>query len=129
MVVYTDVMKECGLHDPFVQVNSYCFNRSFIPIILFTETKRCSLPLIKDFVNSLDTAKGLEISSQRLSVDPDEEDEVFIGSYMLFNCKSGFQSSGNNLNVTCNANGQWSTFPICRSTSTTTITSSTNNTN
>ncbi len=62
---------------------------------------------------------GLQISSQHLSVNSEETDGILIGSYILFNCKNGYKNTDNNLNVTCNANGQWSTFPSCTSLSTT----------
>jgi hypothetical protein len=46
-------------------------------------------------------------------MNPGETDQILIGSYILFDCKSGYTNTDNNLNVVCNANGQWSTFPGC----------------
>lgn len=119
-MVYTDVTMVSGRHDLFVQVNHYFLNEIFVSTIENTlETNRCSMPKIRNFLDDPTATRGVQISSQRISVNPDEEDEALIGSYIVFVCKSGFQNTGNSLNVTCNADGQWSTFPSCQSTSTT----------
>ncbi len=85
------------------------------------ETARCSLSTLRNFVNDPTVTQGLEISSQSVSVsaNPDEADQVLIGSYILFDCKGGYTNTDNNLNVICNANGQWTTFPSCIPLSTT----------
>lgn len=121
-MVSIDVMKAFGLHDRFVQVNHDLFNEILVSIIEnISETKRCSMPKIRNFLDDPTATRGLEISSQRISVNPDEEDEALIGSYILFVCKTGFENTGNSLNVTCNADGQWNTFPSCQSRTTTSI--------
>jgi hypothetical protein len=68
---------------------------------------------LQTFLNDPTLTQGLEISSQSLSINPGETDQILIGSYILFDCKSGYTNTDNNLNVVCNANGQWSTFPGC----------------
>jgi hypothetical protein len=66
-----------------------------------------------NFVNDPILTQGLAISSQYVDENADETDQVLIGSYILFNCMSGYTNTDNNLNVICNANGQWSPFPTC----------------
>jgi hypothetical protein len=66
-----------------------------------------------NFVNDPILTQGLVISSQYVDENADETDQALIGSYILFNCMSGYTNTDNNLNVTCNANGQWSPFPTC----------------
>jgi hypothetical protein len=68
---------------------------------------------LKNFVNNDAATNCLQISSQHLSENPNEDNEILIGSYILFRCKSGYTNIDNNLKVTCNANGQWSSFPTC----------------
>jgi hypothetical protein len=72
-----------------------------------------------NFINDPSATNGLEISTQHLSTNSDESDEVLIGSYILFDCKSGYTNTDGNLNVVCNTNGQWSAFPTCVPVSTT----------
>lgn len=69
--------------------------------------------MLRDFIGDSTATRGLDISSQRISMNADEEDEVLIGSYIAFYCVDGYKNTDNNLNVTCNANGRWSTFPSC----------------
>lgn len=90
----------------------------FIDVILLTiisETNRCSLRLLRDFVDDAIATRGLEVSSQRISTPANEDNDVLIGSYVLFHCIDGYRNTDDNLNVTCNADGQWSTFPVCNS--------------
>ena len=61
---------------------------------------------------------GLQISSQRLSLNPNEDDRVLVGSFVLFNCTDGYINEDRNLNVICDINGQWTPFPQCIPTST-----------
>ena len=70
------------------------------------------------FLNDSSATSGLEIVSQRLLSDSDETNEIFVNSYILFRCKAGYDKTDNNQNVTCTANGQWSAYPRCLSTST-----------
>lgn len=104
----------CGHHDHFARVWFDAFheiNMLFFGII--SETNRCSLSTLNDFISDSAASRGLDVSSQRVLVDPNEGDEVLIGSYILLYCMDGYRNTDNNLNVTCNANGQWSTFPNC----------------
>jgi hypothetical protein len=80
-----------------------------------------------NFVSNSTLTQGLAISSQMVDKNADEIDQVLIGSYVLFSCTSGYMNMGNNLNFTCNANGQWSPFPTCVPLSTTLTSNSGNN--
>ncbi len=44
---------------------------------------------------------------------PQETDLVLNGSYIVFVCIGGYINTGGSLNITCNANNQWSQFPNC----------------
>ena len=77
------------------------------------ESKQCSLSTLRNFLSDFSLATNLEISLQRLSTTSDGNDEVLIGSFILFACKDGFVNRDNNLNVTCDMNGLWTAFPTC----------------
>jgi hypothetical protein len=79
---------------------------------------QCFLPTLQTFLNESSVTQSLEISSQHLSTNPDQPDEVLIGSYILFKCKTGYTNTDNHLNVTCNPDGQWSPSPNCISSNT-----------
>ncbi len=38
---------------------------------------------------------------------------VLNGSFIVFNCISGYVNTGGSLNVTCSSSGTWSQFPNC----------------
>lgn len=82
-------------------------------IVLFLATVRCSLPLIEAFLNNVSCVVGLQISSQQVFANKNENDLVLIGSYVFFTCKDGYTNIDGNLNVTCNGAGQWTSFPKC----------------
>ncbi len=44
---------------------------------------------------------------------PQEVDAILNGSYIVLVCISGYINTGGSLNITCNANNQWSQFPNC----------------
>jgi hypothetical protein len=44
---------------------------------------------------------------------PTETGLVLNGSYIVFICVSGYVNTGGSLNITCNQNGAWSSFPNC----------------
>jgi hypothetical protein len=50
---------------------------------------------------------------QLLPTIDDTNSFVPNGSYALFACRSGYTNVGGSLNVTCNSNGRWSSFPVC----------------
>jgi hypothetical protein len=116
VVVDSHVTMECGLNDHIVQVCHF-FESSTLISFQKIETGRCSLPTLQTFLNDTSATNGLDISSQLLTSNPGASDEILIGSYISFNCKNGYKNTDGNLNVTCNANGQWSAFPVCTSTS------------
>jgi hypothetical protein len=42
-----------------------------------------------------------------------ESNLVLNGSFIVFNCISGYVNTGGSLNVTCSSSGAWSQFPNC----------------
>lgn len=85
-----------------------------------SESSRCSLQTLINFVSNPTVTNGLDLASQYIAVNGNEENQVLPGSYVLFYCLNGYQNIDRNLNVTCNSNGQWSAFPNCISLPTTT---------
>jgi len=90
-----------------------CNEGQWSPRPYCTQTNRCLLSDIQDFVSSPSLTRGLDISSQSLSTNPDEKNAILIGSSITFMCKTGYSNTDGNLHVTCNENGQWSQFPRC----------------
>ena len=74
-------------------------------------TGRCSLSALTNF---LQTATGIQSTGQtQLVQTPDDTTVVLSGSFATFMCASGFMNVGGSLNLTCNADGNWSPLPNC----------------
>ncbi|CAF3828691.1 unnamed protein product [Rotaria magnacalcarata] len=98
-----------------------CNNGTWSPRPYCSISARCSLSLMKIFLNDVSRVAGLQIVSQGVSANPNEDDLVLIGSYVLFACKNRYINTDGNLNVTCKADGKWTNFPICIMNSTTKV--------
>ena len=63
----------------------------------------------------LSTAVGIQNTGQSQLLQAFNETTVVLtGSFVVFTCANGYVNNGGNLNLTCNADGSWSTpLPNC----------------
>ncbi|UJR10078.1 hypothetical protein I4U23_014300 [Adineta vaga] len=90
-------------------------------------TARCSFSTLQNFIS---TATGIQTTDQRnLLASGQDTSVVFVNSYIVFTCASGYVNTGGSLNVTCLSTGSWTQFPNCVSNGgTTSITTTTTTT-
>ncbi|CAF1288527.1 unnamed protein product [Didymodactylos carnosus] len=82
-----------------------------------TETGRCSLSDVQNFLNDPTKTAGLQIVTPIFYTARDEQNVAIQDSYILFNCTDGYTNIGGPYNITCNANNAWSQpWPFCQST-------------
>ncbi|CAF0747031.1 unnamed protein product [Adineta ricciae] len=74
-------------------------------------TARCTFSTLQNFIS---TASGLQIVDQKnLLASAQDTTSVFVNSFIVFACASGYVNTGGSLNVTCLSTGSWSQFPSC----------------
>ncbi|CAF0789085.1 unnamed protein product [Adineta ricciae] len=74
-------------------------------------TARCSFTTLQNFLSS---ATGIQATDQRnLVASTQDSSVVFVNSYIVLTCASGYVNTGGSLNVTCLGTGSWSQFPSC----------------
>ena len=62
----------------------------------------------------ISTASGIQIVDQKnLLASAQDTTSVFVNSFIIFACASGYVNTGGSLNVTCLSTGAWSQFPSC----------------
>ncbi|CAF1122347.1 unnamed protein product [Adineta steineri] len=97
--------------DPTIGASYTCNNGIWSTKPRCLTTSRCSYAVLKTF---LSTPSNTQPTSQyRIMMAEQDPDAVLIDSYMLFVCPGGYTNTGGNLNVTCLANGLWTSFPLC----------------
>ncbi len=97
-----------GVHFRFVQVCYHCQNRFRTGVFLFWKV----IPVCS--VSELQAALvNMRIVSNSLSAAPDGG--ILAGGWIQFQCAPDFNLSpfSGSLNVTCQATGSWTRFPIC----------------
>lgn len=79
---------------------------------LFIEiAARCLLSTLT--LMPLNTIGLQSVGLPQLLTTPDRSITVLSDSFAVFTCMSGYTNIGGSLNVTCNVDGTWSTFPNC----------------
>ena len=84
-----------------------------VPIFSFFAkvTARCPFSTLQNFIS---TASALQIVDQRnLQASAQDTTTVFVNSFIVFACASGYVNTGGSLNVTCLSTGSWTQFPNC----------------
>ena len=74
-------------------------------------TARCLFTTLQNYLSS---ATGIQTTDQRnLVASTQDSSVVFVNSYIVLTCASGYVNTGGSLNVTCLGTGSWSQFPSC----------------
>ena len=74
-------------------------------------TARCPFSTLQNFIS---TASALQIVDQKnLQASAQDTTTVFVNSFIVFACASGYVNTGGSLNVTCLSTGSWTQFPNC----------------
>ena len=74
-------------------------------------TARCAFSTLQTFIS---TASALQIVDQKnLQASAQDTTTVFVNSFIVFACASGYVNTGGSLNVTCLSTGSWTQFPNC----------------
>lgn len=78
----------------------------FLSLLIFIASALCPLSQLQSSIGTL------MISSHNLNVF---NGNIIPGGWVLFRCRPGLNLNAfsGSLNVTCQTNGQWTTFPVC----------------
>ncbi|CAM2719669.1 unnamed protein product [Rotaria socialis] len=122
MLVYNDntaagcIMVSCEpgyMIDNISQGVFECNNGTWSPRPYCSITARCSLSVLKNFFNNDSQFTGIRVVMQHIIANPNENDLALVGSWISFACTTDYTFLNGNLNVSCHADGQWSSFPKC----------------
>jgi hypothetical protein len=74
-------------------------------------TAGCSFAQLQNFIQ---TATAIQATGQSSLLYVFGNSALMqSGSYIVFNCMGTYINTGGSLNVTCNTNGSWTSFPSC----------------
>ncbi|CAF3995083.1 unnamed protein product, partial [Adineta steineri] len=97
--------------DPIVGASHTCNNGVWSTKPRCLITPRCSMDTLNKFLSS---STAIQTTSQmKLSATPQDTTVVFVDSYAVVACATGYTNTGGSLNVTCLSTGSWSAFPNC----------------